>query len=121
MKCWKLVCSMNRAERRRLQKNQTKSEPIYNIKQSNLNQIKQNATKTATDTAFLLMLAIPVMVLHDKYGQLMKKNVDGKSRDERFADMCLDLYDSFEKGYVTLDDLHECLWDEAGIKIQNRD
>lgn len=111
---------MNRAERRRLQKKQTKSDPIYNIKSSNLDKIKQDATKTATDTAFFLMLAIPVMVLHDKYGQLMKKEVEGKSREERFADMCLDLYDSFEKGYVTLDDLHKCLWDEAGIKICDR-
>lgn len=24
----------------------------------------------------------------------------------------------FEKGYVTLDDLHKCLWDEAGIKLE---
>ncbi len=75
---------------------------------------------TAADTAFFLMLAIPVMVIHDKYGKIMRRNVDGKSREERFADLCLDLYDSFNKGYVTLDDLAECLWEEAGIKLEKK-
>ncbi|MCZ9313176.1 MAG: hypothetical protein O0V67_07340 [Methanocorpusculum sp.] len=107
---------MNRAERRRLGKKG--HEPVINVKSSDIHQIKMNATKEASDKAFFLMLAIPVMVLHDKYGQLMKKEVDGKSREERFVDLCLDLYDSFEKDYVTLDDLHKCLWEEAGIKIE---
>lgn len=107
---------MNRAERRRLGKKN--HEPVINVKTSDFQQMKLDATKEASDKAFFLMLAIPVMVLHDKYGQLMKKVVDGKSREERFADFCLDLYDSFEKGYVTLDDLHKCLWDEAGIKLE---
>ena len=31
--------------------------------------------------------------------------------------MILDLYDSYEKGYVTLDELEQCLWEEAGIKF----
>ena len=106
---------MNRAERRRLGK---PSEPVFNIKSSDLLHVKEQASKNAADIAFLLMLAIPVMVLHDKYSSLMKREVDGKSREERFADLCLDLYDSFEKGYVTIDDLHKCLWEEAGIKIE---
>lgn len=29
-------------------------------------------------------------------------------------------YDSFNKGYVTLDDLAECLWEEAGIKLEKK-
>jgi hypothetical protein len=107
---------MNRAERRRLGK--STSEPVFNMKSSDITNIKKQATRDAADTAFLLMLAIPVMVLHDKYSLLMKREVDGKSREERFADLCLDLYDSFEKGYVTMDDLHQCLWEEAGIKIE---
>lgn len=114
---------MNRAERRKRAKLglPVKKEPVINVKASDIQQIKENATTQAADTAFFLMLAIPVMVLHDKYGQLMRKEVDGKSREERFADMCLDLYDSFNKGYVTLDDLAECLWEEAGIKLERKD
>ena len=111
---------MNREEIRKLAKQgiTIPSEPIINIKSSDVRQMKEQATKCAADTAFLLMLAIPVMILHDKYGLLMKREVDGKSREERFVDLCLDLYDSFEKGYITIDDLHKCLWEEAGIKIE---
>ena len=113
---------MNRAERRRKQKQGPPivKEPVMNIKVSDIQNIKKQATMTAADTAFLLMLAIPVMVIHDKYPQIMRRVVDGKSREERFADLCLELYDSFEKGYVTLDDLAGCLWDEAGIKLEKK-
>lgn len=111
---------MNRAERRRRQKQgfPIVKEPVLNIKASDIQQIKMDATKTAADKAFFLMLTIPIMVIHDKYSQLMKREVNGKSREERFADLCLDLYDSFNKDYVTLDDLAKCLWEEAGIKLE---
>lgn len=108
---------MNRAERRRLSR-ESQKEPIINIKATDIQNIKKQISESAANTVFSLMLAIPVMVLHDKYAQLMKKNVDGKTREERFADMCLELYDSYEKGYVTLEDLEDCLWKEAGIKLQ---
>ena len=72
----------------------------------------------ASNKAFFLMLAIPVMIIHDKYPQLMRKEVDGKSREERFVELCIDLYDSFERDFITVDDLHQCLWEEAGIKIE---
>ena len=109
---------MNRAERRRRQKQGLPivKEPVLNMKVSDIQQIKAQAT----NTAFFLMLAIPVMVIHDKYPQLMRREVNGKPRAERFADLCLDLYDSFNKGYVTLDDLSQCLWEEAGIKIERK-
>ena len=63
-------------------------------------------------------LAPIAKVLHDKFGQLMPKEADGKNREERFVDMCVDLYDSYVKGYVTLDDLREWLWEEANTKIE---
>lgn len=110
---------MNRAERRRHAKN-LKPEPVINIKPSDIRKIKKKASEDAANLAFFLMIAIPVMVLHDKYSLLMKKVVNGKSREERFAELCLDLYDSFEKGYVTIDDLHKCLWEEVGIKIERK-
>lgn len=51
----------------------------------------------------------------------MRRDVEGKSRAERFADLCIDLYDSFDKGYVTLYDLADCLWEEAGIKLTKKE
>ena len=66
--------------------------------------------KEAADKAFLLMLGLPVMVLHDKFGF-------GPVRCERFTDAVLELYDSFEKGYVSLEDIHLTLKEETGITI----
>lgn len=104
---------MNRTERRRSKKQGQviPKEPVINIKVSDIQQMKLDATKQAADIGFILMLSIPIMVLHDKWGF-------GKVRCERFIDQVLDLYDSFENDYVTLDDLKKCLWEEAGIKIE---
>lgn len=105
---------MNRAERRRLG---AKKESVINIKASDVENIKRKATNDAVNIAFFMMLAIPVMILHDKYSQITRKEVDGKKREERFTDMCMDLYNSVEKGYVSINDLSKCLWEEAGVKF----
>ena len=107
---------MNRAERRRLNRENEK-DAVINIKQSELEKIKMDASSQALDIAFKLMLSIPVMVIHDKFGQLMRKDVDGKCREERFSDLCLEIYDCFDKGYITLDDLMKTLEDETGVKL----
>lgn len=107
---------MNREERRR--KGIKGKEPVINIKVSDIEKMKADAVREASNLAFKLMLSIPVMVLHDNYGKLNRLNVDGKTREERFAEMVLDLYNSFEKGDVTLDDLMQCLKDETGMTFE---
>lgn len=106
---------MNRQQRRQKNKEgiQPKKEPVINIKYSDLQKIKKEAAQEAGEIALLLMLSIPVTVLHDKWGF-------GKIRIERFTDQVLDLYDSFEKDYVTLEDLKQCLLEEAGITIERK-
>lgn len=106
---------MNRAERRK-QKKEGKPvvrEKVYTLTQSQIDHIKAEATGEAVNKAFMLMLAIPVMVLHDKYWEKT-----AKKRLPKFVDYCLDLYDSVEKDYVTFDELRECLWEESGIKVE---
>ena len=56
------------------------------------------------------MLALPVYVLHDKWGF-------GKVRCERFAEQMLELYDAYQRDYVTMDDLLQVLADEAGVTL----
>jgi len=103
---------VNRAERRRLQKKglPVKKEPVVNIKYSDVQQMKDEATKKAADTAFLLMLGLPVLVLRDKWGF-------GKVRLERFIDQVIDMYEAFNEGYLTLDDIHKVIEEETRIKI----
>ena len=106
---------MNRAQRRA--KGIKNNIPTYNINAVQLEEIKQKATNEAIDAAFFLMLAIPTMVIHDKYPKLMKK----EGREQTFVDLCLDLYDSFKQGYVTLDELQDCLQKETNLTWERID
>ena len=54
---------MNRAERRRLEKEQKKSEKVYTLTQAQIDQIKADAQAEAVETALTLLLAIPTEVL----------------------------------------------------------
>ena len=67
--------------------------------------------KESVDVAFKLMLGLPVMVLHDKYGW------GGKKRLPEFGDYVLELYDSFDKGYITLEEIEEVIRKETGISF----
>ena len=103
---------MNRAERRRLQKKgiPVKKEPVINIKYSDVQKMKDEAIKKAADTAFLLMLGLPVLVLRDNWGF-------GTVRLERFIDQVIDMYEAFNEGYLTLDDIQKVIEEETGIEI----
>ena len=107
---------MSRAEKRRAQKEAQKAKKIYTLTQEQIDKIKDDAIKEASDTAFLLMLAIPVMVLHDKWWEKT-----AKKKCPVFVDQCLDLFDSFAKDLVSLEDLKEALYEESGIKLERTD
>ena len=117
---------MNRAERRRNEKELAKiktrvytmteeqlSQAIYEGVKKEADKIRDKATNDAINTAFFLMLSIPVMVLHDKWWEKTSAK-----RCPKFIDQCLDLYDSFGRGDVTLEDLSKCLEEESGIRIE---
>lgn len=106
---------MNRAERRR--NNITTPEKAVMIKVSDIEKIKDEAAERATNTAITLMLGIPLLVLHDKFGELTRLEVNGKSRLERFAEFCLYEFDCFNEGLLTIDDFNNIIWKEAGIKL----
>ena len=107
---------MNRAERRRL--GVKHKEAVINMKRTDIDKIKEDATHQSMEIAFKLMLAIPVKVLNENYGKLTKLNVAGKSREERFADLCLDLWHDFNADKVSLTDLEKSLNDLTGIEIK---
>lgn len=82
-----------------------------------IQQAKRTAAREASDTAYTLMLAIPALVIYDHFGELMRREVDGKDRVERFVDLCIEHYDHFDKGYITMEELHQILKIEAGVTI----
>lgn len=102
---------MNRAEMRRMKREQQKSHKTYNLNHAQISDIKKQATDDAVRTAFILMFGLPLMALRDKFGY-------GKMRLERFSDALFDLYDSFEKGYFTIDDINKTIYEETGMRIE---
>lgn len=102
---------MNRQERRRL--GIKRKDPMISIKQSDIDRMKEEATEKGCKLAFGLMLAVPAMVIHDHYGELMKK----EGRVEKFVDLCMEEYKCYEEGYITLEELAKCLKDEANIEV----
>ena len=107
---------MNRAERRRAGK-QVKKEPTYNLTQSQIEEMKRSVTLEAESNAFVLMLGIPVMVLRDHFGRLIRKNWRGATRLQRFVDYCLEYYERFDAGELTLDGIQTELETKSGVQI----
>lgn len=67
--------------------------------------------RDATDTAFTLLIAFPMMVLSDKYGW-------NKHQLDEFTDQLSLLYRSFESGLITIDDIHRTLKEEFRLEIK---
>lgn len=87
--------------------------PTYNLTWEQIQQIKKDAAKHAVGELAMLTLGIPVMYMMDKEGW-------GKVRLNRMVDGMLELMDSYEKGYLTLEDVQKVLWDEGGTKIEKK-
>lgn len=101
---------MNRAERRRRKKMglPVNNEPVYNVKQSDINKLK----KESVDTAMVLLLSVPIKVMHDKYGWGMRKRLP------ELADLLIDEYQNFADGYITLEEYQQLMYKWCGVKFQ---
>ena len=105
---------MNRAQRRAAKKNKQfmQRDPVYNVKESDLSNMKSKATEQAVDTAMILLLSIPVKVMHDKYGWGMKKRLP------ELAEALIDEYQEFADGNMTLEEYQEMVYEYCGMKFE---
>ena len=101
---------MNRKQRRALERQGkiVKKEPVYNMKQSDI----QNMKQTAMDTAMILLLALPIKVLRDEYGWGSKKRLP------EFAEKLADEYSNFSNGDVSLEEYANLVYEYTGIKFE---
>lgn len=74
------------------------------LKKRELDRIRKNAL----NDAFKIVSYFPLYILRTEYGY-------GKVRLIRFYNHYLDLFDSYNKGYLTLDDIAKVLKDEVNI------
>ena len=109
---------MNRAARRRAAREKEKAARTLNMNAAQIEGIKKKSTEEALDLAFVLMLALPGLVIHDSFGKLMKK----ESRMETFVDLVIEQYECFRDGKIGLDELLHLLKEEAhwDIIMENR-
>lgn len=102
---------MNRSEKRRAERLVTKQSKTYTLTQAQIDQIKNDATMAATRRAFVIMLAMPMMVLRDQWGF-------GNKRLSIFADKVFDIYEAFEDDRLSLADMQQTIEIETGVVIK---
>lgn len=95
---------MNRAQRRK----SGNRKPV-NFNKAQIDEAKMQAYQQAADFAFKTMICVPVMVMRD--------NGWGGKRLARFIDKIFDVYDSFSRGYLTLNDMKKTVFEETGINL----
>lgn len=101
---------MSRAERRRMERDSSKSQKTYTLTQAQIDQMKKEVSMEATKKAFLMMMGFPLLTLRDKFGF-------GKARLNRFMSHMLDLYEAYEMDYVDLADLDRTILEETGVTL----
>jgi hypothetical protein len=100
---------MNRAERRRSARQDAQKSKTYVLTEDQIKQMKQDAVNEATRKAFLMFMAIPVMVLHDKFGFRI-------TRLGRFMDYALIWFESVQNNETKLMELVKIAENECGIR-----
>jgi hypothetical protein len=98
-------------------KKQKKTEKFYTVSDKKLEEIKENAKNEGISEAFIMMLGLSVMTIHDHFGELWKVNGYDKGREERFTDYVLKLWEEYMEGYITLQDCLDTLKEECGLTI----
>lgn len=102
----------------RIKKNRKKSVKNLSINDREKKKLKKDITDDAIRKAFILMMCIPTMVIHDKYAYLTKKmDEKGRNREERFIDLCLNNYECIMKENVELLELVKILKEETGVDL----
>ncbi len=104
---------MNRAERRRQAREAEKSNALITMTAGQIEIIKQEAYDNAIHDVMHIALGVSAFVLHDKFGQLMRK----ENRENKFIDFCLDAWSAVESGHLPINDAVKALKDEAGCDI----
>lgn len=116
---------MNRAERRRSQKEEKSKVAVYNFTkpqldalirekiQGEMDRIKKEATEEAVNTALILMLTLPLEVLKDHY---WKKSC--ADRIPKFTELVVEYYERWQNGEIDMDMLREDLWTYAGVRLE---
>lgn len=117
---------MGRAEIRRAMKAEKKAKTAtYNLTkaqldamiregiQDKLDELKEEATNDAINTAMILLLTLPLEVLMDHYWQKSYRK-----RIPEFTEHVLEYYERWQNGELDMDKLKEDLWEYGGVRLE---
>lgn len=82
-----------------------------------MQQMKDELTTEVEDELLMKVVGISVLIIHDKFGSLMKREVDGQGREQRFVDEFQKMFRALSEERLTLDDIKDTLQEECGIKM----
>lgn len=99
---------MNRKERRKA--GITTNVKTYTLNETQIQELKQEATREAVEQAMITVLYSSVMVLRD--------SGFGKKRLERFVEEWFELLDSVQEGYLDFKDMIDTIKEETGFEIE---
>ena len=102
---------MNRKQRRLLKQNK---ERIYTIKQSDMERYE----KETADAMFFIMIAVGCLTIKNHFSKLIRVNVDGKNRTQRFFDLYSQTYQDWENGVFTTADMEKFMAKYVGVVRQ---
>ena len=118
---------MNRAEIRRLQREEAKQNVIYTLTNAQLDAIvndrlkrevakaKAEATNDAINAAMTLLLTLPMEVLMDHY---WKRSYDKKIPE--FTNYVLEYYQKWQDGELDMEELKKDLWEYGGVRLEEQ-
>lgn len=116
---------MSRAELRRQQKAQQKTvtmsmEAFDKALEMAKTEAWMKAMQEYSKNAYVLSVGLTVFLVHDHFGELMLKNVNGKSREERAFDIMMGYWQDVQAGNFTLADVQTMLKEEVGVEFYER-
>lgn len=90
-----------------------KKVPTYNVTYDEIQKYIKQGRDLAIRDATNFAIAGPMLILRDEFGF-------GGKRLMRFYEAYSDLYDSIEKGYLTINDIVQTIKEEVDIELIRR-
>lgn len=118
---------MNRAERRRIEKQQKKKRPTYHytdeylknkvsgLVQKELNTTRETIMNDAVNQAMLLLFVLPIEVLMDHYWQDCYEE-----KVPEFTQYLIDYYKDWQDGKLDMEEMKKDLWEYGGVRFEEK-
>ncbi len=114
------MAGINRKQRRALKKKGKKvinPEKAIMMKQSDIEKIREEAFRQASENAMSITIGTAIIALIDKLTDHLPDKINGVPVVEFFANEVLEQFSLVQEGYVSLEEINEIVKKEGGIEI----